>query len=244
MRRLLPHSKLQSSLPEADESAIVAELGVDLVLECSGQFLTRETLGPFFAGGAKRVVVSAACKGDILNIVYGCNHELYDPADPQHHIVTAASCTTNCIAPPIKVIKENIGIVHGSITTMHCITNTQPLVDAIVGKKPDPRRARSGMANMAPTSTNSATAITMIYPDLKGKLNGMAVRIPLMYASLTDLTLELARPTTVEEVNGFLEVASKSAPLAGILGFETKPLVSSDYRCVSHWENLCRNFAC
>lgn len=174
--------------------------------------------------------MSAACKGDILNIVYGCNHEEYDAADPKHHIVTAASCTTNCIAPPIKVIKENIGIVHGSITTMHCITNTQPLVDAIVGKKADPRRARSGMNNLAPTSTNSATAITMIYPDLKGKLNGMAVRIPLMYASLTDLTLELARPTTKEEVNGFLESASKSAPLAGILGFESKPLVSSDYR--------------
>ena len=224
-----------SSFPDADGLAIVAELGVDLVLECSGQFLTREKLEPFFAGGAKRVVVSAACTGDILNIVYGCNHDLYDPADPQHNIVTAASCTTNCIAPPIKVIKENIGIVHGSITTMHCITNTQPLVDAIVGKKPDPRRARSGMANIAPTSTNSATAITMIYPDLKGKLNGMAVRIPLMYASLTDITLELARPTTVQEVNGFLEAASKSAPLAGILGFETKPLVSSDYRCVSHF---------
>lgn len=208
-----------------------AELGVELVLECSGQYLTREKLEPFFAGGAKRVVVSAACKGDILNVVYGCNHDEYDPEDPKHHIVTAASCTTNCIAPPIKVIKENIGIVHGSITTMHCITNTQPLVDAIVGKKADPRRARSGMNNLAPTSTNSATAITMIYPDLKGKLNGMAVRIPLMYASLTDLTLELARPTTSEEVNGFLEAASKSAPLAGILGFETKPLVSSDYRC-------------
>ena len=185
---------------------------------------------PFFDQGAKRVIVSAACKGDILNIVYGCNSDLYDPADPLMNIVTAASCTTNCIAPPIKVIKENIGIVHGSITTMHCITNTQPLHDGIVGKKADPRRARSGMANLAPTSTNSASAITLIYPELKGKLNGMAVRIPLMYASLTDLTLELARETTAEEVNGYMKAASESAPLAGILGYEEKPLVSSDYR--------------
>ncbi len=153
----------------------------------------------------------------------GCNDHLYDPAT--HHLLTAASCTTNCIAPPIKVIHENLGIKHGTITTLHDITNTQVLVDA---PHKDLRRARSAINSLIPTSTGSATAITMIYPELKGKLNGIAVRIPLLNASLTDCVFELERETTVEEVNALLKSASEGE-LKGILGYETKPLVSADY---------------
>jgi glyceraldehyde 3-phosphate dehydrogenase len=153
----------------------------------------------------------------------GCNDHLYDPAT--HHLLTAASCTTNCIAPPIKVIHEKLGIKHGTITTMHDITNTQVLVDA---PHKDLRRARSAINSLIPTSTGSATAITMIYPELKGKLNGIAVRLPLLNASLTDCVFELERETTVEEVNALLKTASEGE-LKGILGYETKPLVSADY---------------
>jgi len=200
------------------------DLGVELVLECTGKFLTPESIQGHFDRGAKRVVVAAPVKvGEVLNIVVGVNEHLYDPAT--NKIVTAASCTTNCLAPVVKVIHESIGIRHGQITTIHDPTNTNLVVDA---PHKDLRRARSAMQSLAPTTTGSATAITLIYPDLKGKLNGHAVRAPVLNASLTDCVFELKRQTTVEEVNGLFERAAHGA-LAGILGYETRPLVSADY---------------
>ncbi|MCP5373022.1 MAG: ArsJ-associated glyceraldehyde-3-phosphate dehydrogenase [Hyphomicrobiales bacterium] len=200
-----------------------AAAGCALVLECTGAFRTPELLQPYFDGGVRKVVVAAPVKEGALNIVQGINDDLYDPE--KHDLVTAASCTTNCLAPVVKVVHENLGIVHGAITTIHDVTNTQVMVD--IGHK-DLRRARSGLMSLIPTTTGSATAITMIYPDLKGKLNGLAVRVPLLNASLTDCVFEVSRPTTVEEVNG-LFAAAATGPLAGILGFETRPLVSADY---------------
>jgi glyceraldehyde 3-phosphate dehydrogenase len=200
------------------------DLGVDLVLECSGRFLTPETLVGHLDQGAKRVIVAAPVKvGNVLNIVFGINHHLYDPSI--HQIVTAASCTTNCLAPVVKVVHESIGIRHGQITTIHDPTNTNVVVDA---PHKDLRRARSAMASLAPTTTGSATAIALIYPELKGKLNGHAVRAPVLNASLTDCVFEVARPTTVDEINALLKQAA-DGDLAGILGYETRPLVSADY---------------
>ena len=200
------------------------ELGVDVVLECTGKFLTPETIQGHLDRGAKRVIVAAPVKvGDVLNIVVGINHALYDPA--KNRIVTAASCTTNCLAPVVKVIHENLGIRHGQITTIHNPTNTNLVVDA---PHKDLRRARSAMESLAPTSTGSATAIALIYPELKGKLNGHAVRAPVLNASLTDCVFELKRATTAEEVNALFAQAAQGA-LAGILGYEVRPLVSADY---------------
>jgi len=206
------------------EDLPLAELGVDLVIDCTGVFKTAARIEPYFAAGVRKVVVSAPVKdGGALNIVYGVNHALYDPA--QHHIVTAASCTTNCLAPVVKVIHENLSIRHGSITTIHDVTNTQTIVDR---PAKDMRRARSALMNLIPTTTGSATAITLIYPELKGRLNGHAVRVPLLNASLTDCVFEVERPTTAEEVNA-LFAAAAAGPLTGILGYETRPLVSTDY---------------
>jgi len=170
------------------------------------------------------VIVAAPVKvGDVLNIVVGVNHELYDAA--RHRIVTAASCTTNCLAPVVKVVHETLGIRHGQITTIHNPTNTNLVVDA---PHKDLRRARSAMLSMAPTTTGSATAIALIYPELKGKLNGHAVRVPVLNASLTDCVFELQRSTTADEVNRLFADAAQG-PLAGILGYEARPLVSADY---------------
>ena len=200
------------------------DMGVELVLECTGKFLTPETLQGHFDRGAKRVIVAAPVKvGNILNIVVGVNHERYNPATDR--IVTAASCTTNCLAPVVKVIQENLGIRHGQITTIHNPTNTNLVVDA---PHKDLRRARSAMMSLAPTTTGSATAIALIYPELKGKLNGHAVRAPVLNASLTDCVFELQRATTAEEVNALFAEAARG-PLAGILGYEERPLVSADY---------------
>ncbi|SEM53236.1 glyceraldehyde 3-phosphate dehydrogenase [Gemmobacter aquatilis] len=206
------------------EDLPLAALGVDLVIDCTGVFKTAAKVMPYYAAGVKKVVVSAPVKdGGALNLVYGVNHHLYDPA--QHHLVTAASCTTNCLAPVVKVIHETIGIRHGSITTIHDVTNTQTIVDR---PAKDMRRARSALMNLIPTTTGSATAITLIYPELKGRLNGHAVRVPLLNASLTDCVFEVERATTVEEVNGLFKAAAEG-PLNGILGYETRPLVSTDY---------------
>lgn len=200
------------------------DLGVDVVLECTGKFITPETLQGHLDRGAKRVIVAAPVKtGGVLNIVVGINHEAYDPA--RDHIVTAASCTTNCLAPVVKVVHENLGIRHGQITTIHDPTNTNLVVDA---PHKDLRRARSSLMSLAPTTTGSATAIALIYPELKGKLNGHAVRTPVLNASLTDCVFELQRATTAEEVNALFKAASEG-PLAGILGYEERPLVSVDY---------------
>jgi len=197
--------------------------GVDIVLECSGRFRSPETLQGHFDRGAKTVIVAAPVKEGALNLVVGVNDNLYRPGE--HRLITAASCTTNCLAPVVKVIHEGIGIEHGVITTVHDVTNTQVLVDA---PHKDLRRARSALNSLIPTSTGSATAITMIYPELKGKLNGIAVRVPLLNASLTDCVFQVQCDTTVEEVNELLRRAAEG-PLKGILGFETRPLVSVDF---------------
>ena len=205
------------------------EAGVELVLECSGRFKTADTLNPYFEQlGLKRVVVACPVKGEVagseaLNVVYGINHHLYDPE--RHRLVTAASCTTNCLAPVVKVVHESFGIRHGSITTLHDVTNTQVVVD---GFKSDLRRARSCLHSLIPTTTGSAKAIGLIFPELQGKLNGHAVRVPLLNASLTDAVFELEQATTVEAVNAAFEQAAQG-PLRGILGYETRPLVSVDY---------------
>jgi len=200
------------------------DLGVEVVLECTGKFLSPETIQGHLDRGAKRVIVAAPVKvGNVLNIVVGVNHHLYDPT--QHRIVTAASCTTICLAPVVKVVHEALGIRHGQITTIHDPTNTNLMVDA---PHKDLRRARSAMLSLAPTTTGSATAIALIYPELKGKLNGHAVRAPVLNASLTDCVFELKRETTAEEVNHLFAQAAKG-PLAGILGYEERPLVSADY---------------
>jgi glyceraldehyde 3-phosphate dehydrogenase len=200
------------------------DLGCDIVLECTGRFLKAEQLDGHFTRGVKKVIVAAPVKdGSALNIVVGVNDHLYEP--DQQRLLTAASCTTNCLAPVVKVLHEAIGIRHGQITTIHDPTNTNVMVDA---PHMDLRRARSAMLSLSPTTTGSATAIALIYPDLKGKLNGHAVRAPVLNASLTDCVFEMTRPVTEAEVNELFRTAA-SGQLAGILGFETRPLVSADY---------------
>jgi glyceraldehyde 3-phosphate dehydrogenase len=198
--------------------------GVDLVLECTGKFRTTPLLTPYLESGVKKVIVAAPVKDGPLNIVVGINDHLY--RHDEHHIVTAASCTTNCLAPVVKVIHDGLGIRHGVITTIHDITNTQTIVDA---PHKDLRRARASSLSLIPTTTGSATAIALIYPELKGKLNGIAVRVPLLNASLTDCVFEVARPTTEAEVNALFKAAAEG-PLKGILGYEERPLVSVDFK--------------
>ncbi len=197
---------------------------VDIVLECSGRFRTVDLLAPYFYRGVRKVIVAAPVNDSrVLNVVMGCNDHLYEPT--VHDVVTAASCTTNCLAPVVKVLHEQIGIERGVITTIHDATNTQVVVDA---PHKDLRRARSALNSLIPTSTGSATAITLIYPELTGKLNGIAVRVPLLNASLTDAVFTMIRDVTVDEVNGLLRDAA-AGELKGILGFEDRPLVSADY---------------
>ena len=198
---------------------------VDVVVDCTGKFLTGARLNAYLEKGIGRVLVSAPVKdGSALNLVYGINHaEFYQKS---HQILTAASCTTNCLAPVVKVIHDALEIVHGSMTTIHDVTNTQTLVDA---PHKDKRRARSALNALIPTTTGSATAITLIYPELKGRLNGHAVRVPLLNASLTDCVFEVGQDTTAEEVNDLFRAAA-TGPLSGILGVEERPLVSTDFQ--------------
>lgn len=197
----------------------------DVVIDASGKMKTVAVLQAYVKQGVKRVVVAAPVKeAGALNIVMGVNDHLYDPA--QHQIVTAASCTTNCIAPVIKVIHQALGIVHGSITTIHDLTNTQSILDT---PHKDLRRARASGMSLIPTTTGSATAIAEIFPELRGRLNGHAIRVPLANASLTDCVFEVSRATTTEEVNHLLQQAA-TGDLKDILGYETRPLVSIDYR--------------
>ncbi len=213
----LTHERTIEALP-------LAELGIDFVVDCTGVFKTAAKIAPYHAAGAKKVVVSAPVKdGGALNLVYGINHHLYDPRE--HHLITAASCTTNCLAPVVKVIHEALGIRHGAITTIHDVTNTQTIVDRPAR---DMRRARSALLNLIPTTTGSATAITLIYPELKGRLDGHAVRVPLLNASITDCVFEVGPPTTASEVNALFQAAAEG-PLKGILGYETRALVSTDF---------------
>jgi glyceraldehyde 3-phosphate dehydrogenase len=197
--------------------------GCDIVIESTGTFRKVEQLQAYFDQGVKKVIVAAPVNG-ALNIVYGINDDLYDPAF--HQLLTAASCTTNCLAPVIKVLHEKVGIEHGCMTTIHDITNTQTIVDK--GHK-DLRRARACGQSLIPTTSGSAKAIIQIFPELAGKLNGMAVRVPLLNASLTDLVIETSRAVTVEEINGFFQEAAEG-DLKGILGYEERPLVSIDFK--------------
>ena len=209
----------------ASEPSLLSLNNIDIAVECTGQFKDKESLQPYFDKGVAKVLVSAPVKDPgVLNVVYGVNDDLYNPLE--HHLVTAASCTTNCLAPVVKVIQEKIGIDRGLITTIHDITNTQTIIDL---PHKDLRRARACSQSLIPTTTGSATAITLIYPELKGKLNGLAVRVPLLNASLTDCVFEVSRSTSVAEVNGFLKEASETY-LKGILGYEERPLVSVDYK--------------
>ena len=199
--------------------------GCDIVIEASGKMKSKALLQAYLNQGVKRVVVTAPVKEEgVLNVVMGVNDALYDPAI--HSIVTAASCTTNCLAPAVKVIHEKLGIKHGSMTTIHSITNTQSILDT---PHSDLRRARACGSSLIPTTTGSATAITHIFPELKGKLNGHAVRVPLANASITDCVFELENETTVDAVNALLKEAAETY-LQGILGFEERPLVSIDYK--------------
>jgi glyceraldehyde 3-phosphate dehydrogenase len=196
---------------------------IDIVLECSGKFRTLEKLQAYFDQGVKKVIVAAPVKSGALNIVMGVNDHLYRPAE--HTVLTAASCTTNCLAPVVKVIHEALTIRHGVITTIHDVTNTQTIVDA---PKKDLRRARSALNSLIPTTTGSASAIGLIYPELAGRLDGLAVRVPLLNASLTDCVFEVAHATDAATVNALFCNAA-AGPLKGILGFERRPLVSADY---------------
>lgn len=199
--------------------------GCDLVIECSGKIKTVAALQAYFEQGVKRVVVSAPVKEPgALNVVMGVNDHLFDPS--RHRIVTAASCTTNCLAPVVKVIHEQLGIRHGAITTIHDLTNTQSILDQ---PHKDLRRARASGMSLIPTTTGSATAIAEIFPELRGRLNGHAVRVPLANASLTDCVFEVERATTAEQVNAMLKTAAEGE-LKDILGYEERPLVSIDYR--------------
>jgi glyceraldehyde 3-phosphate dehydrogenase len=200
------------------------DLGCEIVLECTGKFLKPDQLQGYFDRGVQKVIVAAPVKDPAaLNVVVGVNDDLYEP--DRHRLLTAASCTTNCLAPVVKVVHEAIGIKHGQITTIHDVTNTNVVVDA---PHKDLRRARSAMLSLSPTTTGSATAIGLIYPELNGRLNGHAVRAPVLNASLTDCVFELRRPTSADEVNGLFREAAAGG-LAGILGFEERPLVSADY---------------
>jgi len=199
--------------------------GCDLVIDATGVHKSAQSLEPYFKQGVKRVLVTAPIKDSaVANIVMGVNQQIFDAQ--QHNIVTAASCTTNCIAPVVKVIQEKLGIVHGSFTTIHNITNTQSILDV---PRPDLRRSRACGHSLIPTTTGSATAITQIFPELKGKINGHAVRVPLANASLTDCVFEVSRKTSIDEVNALLAEAA-TGELQGILGFEMRPLVSVDYK--------------
>lgn len=212
----LTHERSIDALP-------LARMGVDMVIDCTGAFRTAAKVAPYYTAGVRKVVVSAPVKEDsALNLVYGVNQHLYDGSQA---LLSAASCTTNCLAPLVKVIHDALGIRHGSITTIHDATNTQTIADR---PSADLRRARSALTNLIPTTTGSATAITLIYPELKGRLNGHAIRVPLLNASFTEGVFEVARPTTAEEVNALFAAAAEG-PLSGILGFETRPLVSSDF---------------
>jgi glyceraldehyde 3-phosphate dehydrogenase len=216
--------KISYSQAEQPGAVDWAAMGIELVLDCSGKFKSKAALQPYFDQGIKKVVVSAPVKDGGLNLVMGINDHLYDPQ--QHNIITPASCTTNCLAPVVKVMLDGVGIKHASMTTIHDITNTQTIIDN--GHK-DLRRARACSMSLIPTTSGSAKAIIQIFPELEGKMNGLAVRVPLLNASLTDMVFEVERPTSIAEINGLMKTASEGA-LKGILGYEETPLVSIDYK--------------
>ncbi|MFQ5543324.1 MAG: ArsJ-associated glyceraldehyde-3-phosphate dehydrogenase [Nitrospiria bacterium] len=200
------------------------EIQADLVLDCSGKFKTKDALQTYFDSGIKKVVVSTPVKDDsILNIVMGINDHRYKP--DEDHLVTAASCTTNALAPVVKTINESLGIKHGTVTTIHDVTNTQTIIDKF---HKDLRRARSSSTSLIPTTSGSSKAIIKIFPELEGRLESMAIRVPMQNSSMIDCVFEVNRRTTNEEVNQILQKSAQGA-LAHIFGYETLPLVSVDY---------------
>jgi len=199
------------------------DLGVSIVLECSGHFTARDKAALHLAGGAKKVIISAPAKGADLTMCYGVNHTAYRAAE--HHVVSNASCTTNCLAPVAKVLHEHFGIKRGLMTTIHSYTNDQRILDL---PHEDLRRARAAALSMIPTTTGAARAVGEVLPDLKGKLDGMAVRVPTANVSVVDLTAELNKRTTEAEINQAMKEASEGA-LKGILGYCDEPLVSVDF---------------
>ncbi|WP_027364948.1 type I glyceraldehyde-3-phosphate dehydrogenase [Desulfotruncus alcoholivorax] len=211
-------------LSEADPAALPwGDLGVDLVVESTGKFNSPDKAAAHLKGGAKKVVISAPAKGDCLTVVMGVNEELYDPS--VHNIVSNASCTTNCLAPVAKVLHKNFGIVKGLMTTVHAVTNNQQILDM---PSKDVRRGRAATMSIIPTTTGAAKAVALVLPELKGKLNGMAMRVPTLNVSVVDLVAQLQKKATREEVNAALKDASENE-LKGILAYSEMPLVSMDY---------------
>ncbi len=200
------------------------EMGVDIVMECTGIFRSKETAGKHIEAGAKKVIISAPAKNEDITIVMGVNEDKYDPAN--HHIISNASCTTNCLAPFAKVIQDKFGIKKGLMTTVHSYTNDQRILDL---PHSDLRRARAAAESIIPTTTGAAKAVALVLPELKGKLNGFAMRVPTPTVSVVDLVVELEKPATVEEINAALKEAAEG-PMKGILGYEERPLVSIDYK--------------
>ncbi|CAM5292134.1 type I glyceraldehyde-3-phosphate dehydrogenase [Eoetvoesiella caeni] len=200
------------------------ELGVDVVLECTGLFTTKEKAGAHLKGGAKKVIISAPGGKDVdATIVYGVNHNVLKASDT---VISNASCTTNCLAPLVQPLHEKLGLLNGLMTTIHAYTNDQVLSDVYHS---DLRRARSATQNMIPTKTGAASAVGLVLPELNGKLDGYAMRVPTINVSIVDLTFVAGRETSVEEVNAILKQAAAQGPLKGILDYSEEPLVSSDY---------------
>ncbi len=198
------------------------DLGIDIVMECTGRFIDREAAAKHLAAGAKRVLVSAPCSGADLTVVFGVNH---DKLTQEHHVVSNASCTTNCLAPVAQVLNAAVGIKHGYMTTVHAYTGDQRTVDTL---HKDPYRARASGVNLIPTSTGAAKAVGLVLPELKGKLDGASIRVPVPNVSMIDFTFTSSRPTTKEEINAAMTKAA-NGPLKGILGVNDKPLVSTDF---------------
>jgi len=199
------------------------ELGVDIVLESTGRFTDRETASKHLAAGAKKVIISAPAKGEDITIVMGVNHTKYDPA--KHHILSNASCTTNCLVPVVKVVIDNWGFKHGFMTTVHSYTNDQQILDL---PHKDLRRARAAALSIIPTTTGAAKATSLVIPEVKGKIDGVALRVPTPDVSVVDLTAEVEKPTTIAEVNAAFKQAAQTS-LKGILDVCDEPLVSADY---------------
>jgi glyceraldehyde 3-phosphate dehydrogenase (phosphorylating) len=204
------------------------DLKIDIALECTGLFLDKASAGKHMTAGAKKVLISAPAKDPDATFVIGVNEHLYDPKN--HHIISNASCTTNCLAPMTKVIHENFGIVHGLMNTIHSYTNDQQLLDL---PHKDLRRARAAAVSIIPTSTGAAKAVSLVLPELKGKLDGMSLRVPTPDVSVVDVVFEVSKKTTKEEVNAALKAAA-DGKLKGILQYEEQPLVSIDFKGNAH----------
>ena len=226
---IIVNGKAIKVLAERDPAALPwGALGIDVVVESTGRFTDADKAAAHIKAGAKKVIISAPAKGEDITIVMGVNENKYDAA--KHHIISNASCTTNCLAPMAKVIHENFGIKHGMMTTVHSYTNDQMILDL---PHKDLRRARAAAMSIIPTTTGAAKAVALVLPELKGKLNGFALRVPTPNVSLTDLVSEMEKPVTVEEVNAALKAAA-AGPLKGILAYSDEPLVSKDYNGNPH----------